>query len=395
MSKFDMGEFARTLRRTDVPDSGTGLREQIEYIDIGLLGADPKNFYSLSGVSELADNIQMCGLQQPIRVRETGGGRYVIVSGHRRRAALQRLVEEGFALYSQVPCIVERDEVSPAMQELRLIMANSDSRKLTPADLSRQMDRVEDLLRQLQAEGYEFPGRMRPYVAQLCKISDTKASNLSAIKNGLKVPGLIQKWECGEISEAAALEISRMDMDTQYRLLDWMRVPGRSYSIKEVRKFRTIWTCAERKCPETAGLCENAEEMYRVCYHAGTWNCAGCCKRCLRRGTCEAVCRYAPPLKIEEDAPQRPSTAYEAPESDTAPAGQLCISGWLPCGTNPGPEPGLCAALMDLGKPDLHAKVLWWDGAKWLFKKNGPEAGLLPVWWMRLPEPPAKGEKSC
>lgn len=67
--------------------------EQIEYIDIGLLDGDERNFYHLTDIDELADNIQMCGLQQPIRVRAGEGGRFTIVSGHRRRAALAQLVK--------------------------------------------------------------------------------------------------------------------------------------------------------------------------------------------------------------------------------------------------------------------------------------------------------------
>ena len=50
MSKtFDISSFAKTLQTANVPDSGTG-PEQITYIDINLLDADPGNFYSLEGV---------------------------------------------------------------------------------------------------------------------------------------------------------------------------------------------------------------------------------------------------------------------------------------------------------------------------------------------------------
>ena len=54
-----------------VPYQGTG-REQIEYIRLDKIQEDPNNFYQLTGLAELADNISLCGLQQPIRVRELG-----------------------------------------------------------------------------------------------------------------------------------------------------------------------------------------------------------------------------------------------------------------------------------------------------------------------------------
>ena len=91
MAKFDMGEFTKTLME-NVSKLDTGNREQIEYIDIDLIDDDPRNFYELTGLDELAANIELCGLQQPIRVRNGSGDHVVIVSGHRRKAAIRKLV---------------------------------------------------------------------------------------------------------------------------------------------------------------------------------------------------------------------------------------------------------------------------------------------------------------
>ena len=75
------------LQADDQSGSESAAREQIEYIDIDRIDDDPRNFYELSGLDELAANIELLGLQQPIRVRPgEEPGRYVIVSGHRRRA---------------------------------------------------------------------------------------------------------------------------------------------------------------------------------------------------------------------------------------------------------------------------------------------------------------------
>ena len=81
--KFDMSEF---LKPAAVSNQDTG-REQIVYLPLDQLRADENNFYSLDGIDELAANIELIGLQQPIRARKDGDG-YIIVSGHRRSAAL-------------------------------------------------------------------------------------------------------------------------------------------------------------------------------------------------------------------------------------------------------------------------------------------------------------------
>ena len=169
MARRDVDVFALLDGQlSKVSDSDTNGREQIQYIDLELLDADEANFYSIKGIHALAANIELCGLQQPLRVRPAENGRYKVVSGHRRRAALQSLAAEDPEKWRQAACIVEHGDESPAMRELRLILANSDTRQLTPAEISKQAERVERLLYQLKEEGVVFPGRMRDQVAAAC-----------------------------------------------------------------------------------------------------------------------------------------------------------------------------------------------------------------------------------
>ena len=192
--------------------------EQIEYIDIDLLDGDERNFYQLTDIDELADNIQMCGLQQPIRVRAGEGGRFTIVSGHRRRAALAQLVEKGLDQFRRVPCIRETDDVSPAMQELRLILANSATRKLTSAEISEQSKRVENLFYQLKEEGYEFPeGRMRDAVAAAC---NTKGSQIARVRviDARLIEELTAMWKRNELPEQSAYTLAKFPPNMQHRI---------------------------------------------------------------------------------------------------------------------------------------------------------------------------------
>ena len=114
-----MAEFnlADVLRETNAQDLGQTGREQIQYIDIDLIDPDPKNFYELSDLDELAANIELVGLQQPLRVRNHPDDpeRWMIVSGHRRRAAIRQLVDEGKDQLRAVACIVEHPAGSEAL----------------------------------------------------------------------------------------------------------------------------------------------------------------------------------------------------------------------------------------------------------------------------------------
>ena len=217
----------RSLRRRVSESDTMPLCEQIEYIDLDRLDDDPRNFYGLSGLDELAASIELLGLQQPLRVRPgEKPGRYVIVSGHRRRAAARKLAEDGKEGFLALPCIVERSEESPAMQELRLIMANSDTRKLTPAEVGRQAERVRELVYHLKTkEGVNFPGRMRDAVAEICKVSASKLARLEVIRKNLE-GSWRTGWERGKLAESTAYALAQMPQERQRVIFDGLKKNG-------------------------------------------------------------------------------------------------------------------------------------------------------------------------
>lgn len=186
-------------------------RKQIEYIPLANIISDERNRYELSGIEELAANIEMFGLQQPLEVRPDPDreGEYIITSGHRRKAALELLEMD------EAPCIVVAACESPALQELRLIFANSDTRKMSPAEQAWQAERIEALLYELKEQGYDFPGRMRDHVAAITGMSRSKLARLSVIRNNLKPEGLMKAFEEGRLNESVAYEIARRSPEAQ------------------------------------------------------------------------------------------------------------------------------------------------------------------------------------
>lgn len=286
--KFDLGELSRALSGP-VPDSGTA-REQIEYIDVDLLDSDPGNFYRLSDLDDLASNIATIGLQQPIRVRAGEGGHVVIVSGHRRAAAIQKLVTEGRADLREVPCIRESDDASPALRELRLIYANSSTRDLVPAELAQQAEKVRELLYQLQEEGFEFPGRMRDHVAEACRISRSKLARLEKIQTRL-APGYRSLWASGQLPEDTADALSSLSEDDQERI---KRVcPKKTPTASAIRDMGERlksdsygYFVAAFRCPDSEA-CTHQDKFFRHDLTCSSWErCGGkkCCATCREGG---------------------------------------------------------------------------------------------------------------
>lgn len=309
----------------NVPESGASDgRERIEYIGLEKLHDDPNNFYSLDGVEELAGNIEFAGLQQPVRVRRDAehSGEYIIVSGHRRTAAMRKIVEDGNKAFETVPCIVEAEGGSEALRELRLIYANSDTRRMSSADLSKQAERVEALLYQLKEEGVEFPGRMRDHVAEACKVSKSKLSRLKVIRDKLAPDIYAGYYEKGLIKEDPAYELARLPVDVQHSIVDRAtRADRRDIRFLGADKIKDQGEDIKRfskmacRC-EQGGTCVNVPNMVDKLYSNG-WrgytHCgSGCCYDCDELATCSKCCSRMAEVKAQKKAEKKEAKAAEA-----------------------------------------------------------------------------------
>lgn len=304
----------------EVPDSGTG-REQIEYLRLDRLEEDPNNFYQLSDIDQLAANIELCGLQQPIRVRSIEGtDRYMIVSGHRRRKAIEMLAKDDPEKWSEVPCIVEQDAVSPALQQLRLIYANANTRKMTPAEVTAQVERIKKLLYQLKEEGYEFPGRMRDHVAEIVQISKSKLARLEVIRKGLAAAWQ-PAWKAGELVENTAYELAKMPKTCQSLLFEEKtrtKANLKYLYADDVKKFAERCNAITKmQCKDSGGDCSNYENKMRKAAVADRYygcKCGDvCCKDCSEVLRCQKACP-----KLKELIKQRKTDIEEAAKQEAA-----------------------------------------------------------------------------
>lgn len=418
---LDLGK----LLSENVPIQGT---ERIEYIPLDRLVGDERNFYALSDIDALAANIELIGLQQPIRVREAGA-RFRIVSGHRRHAAIRKLVEEGSKTFERVPCIIETVECSEAMQELRLIYANSDTRKMSPADLSRQAVRVEELFYQLKEEGFEFPGRMRDHVAQACQTTKSKLSRLKVIREKLH-PMLMADWEEGRLSEAVAYRIAQESEKVQNQLFSNNGHAPRTWTLEHAERaidrvknppaskpidlgkldaraaaddYITKWE------EERVWVFENIRDhifehfiggftviptrkdgvdyLKAYCSNRGHWG-------AVHYDSSKAGMEIYKDSRSREKAKrswtevwdamacialQRCAAEHNKPKKEAKPA-----DAWMPGNQNPD-KPCDVVAVFDLGGRHIR-RICRWDGEKLVFENGGAKIEMEAIKWLALPD---------
>lgn len=289
---FNLAATFGDALRAPVPDSGT--ISKIPYAD---LRVDANNGYSMDGLDDLARDIELVGLRQPPVVYPDPDepGCYRIESGHRRYAAIGKVMEARPELFSDgVPCIVDTTDVSPAMRELRLLMGNADNRKLTQADELQQMERTSDCIRRLEDEGFEFPGRHRDWVSKLSGMSRSKLSRLEAIKNNM-VEGLLAYFRGGKISEAAAYELQKLPAAAQELIAasckrsgdaSFITMAGAQHAAEKADAYMAPRTC------KGGGACDHHEKRFLQALRDNSWcRCSGgCCLSCSHLLSCAYPC---------------------------------------------------------------------------------------------------------
>lgn len=314
-----MAGFDLSAMLADVPNLGTDA-DTIQRIPMEDILDDPQNFYSIDGLEELAANIETVGLQQPILVRPAEEkGKYIIVSGHRRRSACRDILG-----YNDMRCMVTTVTGSPELMELSLIYANANTRTLSAADLSKQAERVTELLYKLKEQGYEFPGRMREHVAKAVGISKSKLGRLEVIRKGL-FSDFRPAWDAGKLNENTAYTLAQLPSDVQYMIHAEQTNGGKrpfactaghvERLAREIeRAKKSCQNAVHPECPRCKHEYVRIQKAARLGDLCGI-DCSGCCCSCYALHRCKDSCPTAAAekkMQKETEAAAKRRSADEA-----------------------------------------------------------------------------------
>ncbi len=250
-----------TVQARSKADEG---RAVLKYIDVEDLVPSEDNFYSMSAIDELARLIELSGgVKQPGLVVPLGGGKYKVISGHRRRLASLQLVKQGKETYRKMPCMVEdigrnteqeilqnmtefearaggrqgadADELR-AINEAILIITTNGQREKTDWDKVQEATRLRELLDQ-KRRFEKIPGETRKLIAEQLGTTPAQIGRYDSIAKHLIAA--FKTWlEEGKINISVAYELSTMSEREQLTALDRARAMKRGPSIDEVKRLR-------------------------------------------------------------------------------------------------------------------------------------------------------------
>ncbi|HIV61910.1 MAG TPA: ParB/RepB/Spo0J family partition protein [Candidatus Butyricicoccus avistercoris] len=225
MSKFDL---AAILKDEDVFNLNT---LEIVNIKCSQIKTNDENFFEVANVDELAESIELIGLQQPLVVTKSSNG-YLLIAGHRRFAAIKSLGWE------TVPCIIS-SQANSELETLALIQTNTQTRELTYAERVEAVKRTKEALISLKEKGFKFNGRLRDKIAEITKESPSEIGKMQAIEKNLSNEGKEMLTD-GELSPSVAYEMSKMPEQKQKAFTEKCKKEEKAPTAKELKQFQEV-----------------------------------------------------------------------------------------------------------------------------------------------------------
>ena len=224
---------------------------RIVYIDIDNIVSNPRNFYGLRDIDSLAGLIAVSHMVEPLIVCPEEDGKYMLLSGHRRRAAVQKLLDDGDYEERKLPCIIhERRKITIPQENgetivfdesdvdlLHLIASNRGQRKeRTMDERLSEVKYLEPFARAVFAQKRKEHGKgmvFRKFFAEeILDISSSKLQRLEAIKKmSEKVKTAV---ESGYLRESSAVRLSGMPLEQQDEVMAWLEENGRKGTMQDV-----------------------------------------------------------------------------------------------------------------------------------------------------------------
>ena len=220
---------------TDIKSAASdSFKDNIKMIEIGKIKESMDNFYSLSDIEILAEDIERQGLKHNLVVVEDSNepDTYYIKSGHRRFTAIKQLVREGKYSSKYVPCLVDGSKTKDE-NILDLIMLNATTRVMTDAELYKQYEVLKETLERLKADGMKVKGRIRDKVAEALNVSSAQVGKIENIKHNA-VDEVKEAVKNGDMTIATADSIAKLPEEDQAEIVT--EKPVAEITTKDVKE---------------------------------------------------------------------------------------------------------------------------------------------------------------
>ena len=256
---------------------------EVQMIDAHDIIPNSKNFYGIREVEELATRMKISGHITPLEVvaRDDEPGKYTLISGERRRAAMLYRLEQGEIEKAVMPCIVRVDLDSTEaltaeeIEAINIISAN-DYRDKTPFEKLDEVMTMRPIARKLWEKAKAANGTdrllkdFRAYFArEILGISPSSLQRITILEH--LVPEARSAYEDGLIGKSVLYELANKQEEEQREYVAGLKsgenvgtvaeVKGKNKASKEVPDEETCVN--EVKAEEIANQQDNGEDSLK------------------------------------------------------------------------------------------------------------------------------------
>lgn len=225
------------------------------------------NKYSMDEIEELAAGIEMAGgLHEPLILGRING-EYWLASGHRRRAAIEMLVQGGADSFRMVNCRYK--DMTETEFRLHVLIGNAFNRHYTDYDKMMEAEEWKSALKAAQKEKLmilEHGERVRDYVARAMGTSAAVVGDYNRINKNV-APEIKEQFKEGNIGITAAAAASRLPEEEQKEIAARVEA-GEDIRAQEIRDMvdakkaeeKEKRSIAEQKTEQMSDTDTNEEE---------------------------------------------------------------------------------------------------------------------------------------
>lgn len=214
----------------------------IREIEISLMDSFPDHPYGIrddEAMVELVSSISQVGIIDPLLLRPIGGGRFVIVSGHRRKHAAETLgietlpayireMSDDEAIIAMTDANLQRPEILPS-EKARAYKMKLEAMKRKAGRPTENGALVEHLLRGVKSIDVlaDQVGESREQIRRYVRIADL-------------IPGLLKLMDEGRMKMRPAVELSYLSQDDQEKVLECIGSEACTPSHDQARRIRKL-----------------------------------------------------------------------------------------------------------------------------------------------------------
>ena len=250
-----IGAFLNNLSTESSQTEQTNIQKRIPVDEIQ---PNPDNFYGMRNIDELAGKIEFSKTIEPLIVRpwqdeKHPGKKYLLIAGHRRKAAWEKLLADGKITDNTIPCIIRtfepisgKDEngneetISESeLAEAYLVISNNSQRQFRTID-EKLMEIIvlEPFARKmynLQPENER--GTFRQFFAEkILEMSETNYRRLKSME--ALAPEIREAVDAEQITFSFATELATLPVDEQRQYMADIEAGEKAGTYKEIREWK-------------------------------------------------------------------------------------------------------------------------------------------------------------